>query len=170
MICWWMCKMFFNMGFYRVTIKGIRATEREAPILALAPHSSFSDAFPVVLLTAPSLVVKQEVQEVPFFASEWSISFRKPIVSFILTFQFLLFIDLIIFYYLFTFCFGPWFLSIVSLVTAWLRYHLSARVLFHFIIFILVLLTLVSTPNTQEKVLLSLGWNSDHVVVDRRLL
>jgi len=69
-ICWWMCKMFFNMGFYRVTIKGIRATEREAPILALAPHSSFSDAFPVVLLTAPSLVVKQEVQEVPFFASE----------------------------------------------------------------------------------------------------
>ena len=62
--------MFFNMGFYRVTIKGIRASEKEAPILALAPHSSFFDAFPVVLLTAPSLVVKQEAQHVPFFASE----------------------------------------------------------------------------------------------------
>lgn len=58
------------MGFYRVTIKGVRASEKEAPILALAPHSSFYDAFPVVLLTAPSLVVKQEVQHVPFFASE----------------------------------------------------------------------------------------------------
>ncbi|XP_046639662.1 lysophosphatidylcholine acyltransferase-like isoform X1 [Daphnia pulicaria] len=76
-ICWWMCKMFFNMGFYRVTIKGIRATEREAPILALAPHSSFSDAFPVVLLTAPSLVVKQEVQEVPFFAK--LINYTQPV-------------------------------------------------------------------------------------------
>lgn len=69
-ICWWMCKMFFSMGFYRVTIKGNRATESEAPILALAPHSGFSDAFPVVLLTAPSLVVKEEVRQVPFFASE----------------------------------------------------------------------------------------------------
>ena len=70
-ICWWMCKMFFNMGFYRVTIKGIRASEQEAPILALAPHSSFTDAFPVVLLTAPSLVVKSSVKNIPFFHSKY---------------------------------------------------------------------------------------------------
>ena len=63
--------MFFNMGFYRVTIKGIRATEQEAPILALAPHSSFTDAFPVVLLTAPSLVVKSSVKNIPFFHSKY---------------------------------------------------------------------------------------------------
>lgn len=61
--------MFFSIGFYRVTIKGVRASEKEAPILALAPHSSFHDAFPVVLLTAPSLVVKADTQKIPFFAS-----------------------------------------------------------------------------------------------------
>ena len=70
-ICWWMCKMFFNMGFYRVTVKGERASEAEAPILALAPHSSWCDAFPVVLLNAPSLVVKAQSQSVPFFHSNY---------------------------------------------------------------------------------------------------
>ena len=60
--------MFFSTGF-RLKIKGIRASEKEAPVLALAPHSTFYDAFPVVVLTAPSLVVKADTQNVPFFAS-----------------------------------------------------------------------------------------------------
>lgn len=76
-ICWWMQKMFFSIGFYRVTIKGVRASEKEAPILALAPHSSFHDAFPVVLLTAPSLVVKADTQKIPFFAK--LINYTQPV-------------------------------------------------------------------------------------------
>lgn len=76
-ICWWMQNMFFNIGFYRVTIKGVRASEKEAPILALAPHSSFHDAFPVVLLTAPSLVVKADTQKIPFFAK--LINYTQPV-------------------------------------------------------------------------------------------
>lgn len=68
MICWWVKNMFFSAGF-RLKIKGIRASEKEAPILALAPHSSYYDALPVVVLTAPSIIVKAEVNEIPFFAS-----------------------------------------------------------------------------------------------------
>jgi len=97
-----MQKMFFSIGFYRVTIKGVRASEKEAPILALAPHSSFHDAFPVVLLTAPSLVVKADTQKIPFFASMIILSI---IFSFIVLF----------FSYSLAFFFS------VRLVTAWFR-------------------------------------------------
>ncbi|GLH16238.1 Lysophosphatidylcholine acyltransferase [Gryllus bimaculatus] len=41
-------------GFWRVRVKGRRAAAAEAPVLALAPHSSFCDALPVVCLGAPS--------------------------------------------------------------------------------------------------------------------
>jgi len=75
-ICWWMQNMFFSTGF-RLKIKGIRASEKEAPVLALAPHSTFYDAFPVVVLTAPSLVVKADTQNVPFFAK--LINYTQPV-------------------------------------------------------------------------------------------
>ena len=88
MICWWMQNMFFSTGF-RLKIKGIRASEKEAPVLALAPHSTFYDAFPVVVLTAPSLVVKADTQNVPFFASmNKKPTFSRLFLAFFVLFRF----------------------------------------------------------------------------------
>lgn len=50
-------------------IKGEQATNKDAPVLALAPHSSFFDALPVVYLGGPSIVAKAEVGRIPFFGS-----------------------------------------------------------------------------------------------------
>ncbi|GLH16239.1 Uncharacterized protein GBIM_20573 [Gryllus bimaculatus] len=47
-------------GFWRVRVKGRRAAAAEAPVLALAPHSSFCDALPVVCLGAPSVLIFPE--------------------------------------------------------------------------------------------------------------
>ena len=55
----------FLAGFYRVSIKGRRATGREAPVLILAPHQSFFDALPFCLLGAPSIVAKRQVINAP---------------------------------------------------------------------------------------------------------
>ncbi|KAL0188914.1 hypothetical protein M9458_016013, partial [Cirrhinus mrigala] len=46
---------FFGMGF-RVVVKGKRASSLEAPILAVAPHSSFFDAIACIEAGLPSTV------------------------------------------------------------------------------------------------------------------
>ncbi|KAK7862613.1 hypothetical protein R5R35_005649 [Gryllus longicercus] len=64
-------------GFWRVRVKGRRAAAAEAPVLALAPHSSFCDALPVVCLGAPSVVAKAETGKLPFFGK--LINYTQPV-------------------------------------------------------------------------------------------
>ncbi|PBC31585.1 1-acylglycerophosphocholine O-acyltransferase [Apis cerana cerana] len=68
-ICWMMRALFICGGFHHLKVKGRRAESKDAPVLALAPHSSFFDALPVVYLGGPSIVAKAEIGRIPFFGS-----------------------------------------------------------------------------------------------------
>lgn len=68
-ICWMMRALFVCGGFHSLKVKGHKAPSKDAPVLALAPHSSFFDALPVVYLGAPSIVAKAETGRIPFFGS-----------------------------------------------------------------------------------------------------
>ncbi|XP_041077795.1 lysophosphatidylcholine acyltransferase 2 [Polyodon spathula] len=57
---------FFFMGF-RVTVKGKRVSSKEAPILAVAPHSSFFDGIVCVVAGLPSTVSRSENLATPVF-------------------------------------------------------------------------------------------------------
>lgn len=62
--------MWFAGGFHWMTIKGRRALPTEAPILTLAPHSSYFDAIPVTM-TMASIVMKAESKDIPLWGSKW---------------------------------------------------------------------------------------------------
>lgn len=68
-ICTVMRALFVAGGFHWVTVKGKQATSKEAPVLAVAPHSSYSDALAVIYLGAPSVVAKGETGQIPFLGS-----------------------------------------------------------------------------------------------------
>lgn len=53
-----------------MTVKGRRALPREAPILTLAPHSSYFDAIPVTM-TMSSIVMKAESKDIPLWGSKF---------------------------------------------------------------------------------------------------
>ena len=55
---------FFLLGF-RVEIRGRQAQRREAPVLIVAPHSSFLDVFTISLCFA-SPVARIENKDTPF--------------------------------------------------------------------------------------------------------
>lgn len=74
-ICWMMRALFLCGGFHHLKVKGRKAETKDAPVLALAPHSSFFDALPVVYLGGPSIVAKGESRRLPFFGS------RSPIIA-----------------------------------------------------------------------------------------
>ncbi|CAH2039252.1 unnamed protein product, partial [Iphiclides podalirius] len=61
-------------GFHRVRVLGRdRAAEaREAPVLVMAPHSSFFDAIAIVCLGAPSVVAKADTARLPLIGRRWS--------------------------------------------------------------------------------------------------
>ncbi|KAF4522885.1 hypothetical protein B566_EDAN012939 [Ephemera danica] len=67
--CCTMCALFRCAGFHSVSIRGRRATRAEAPVIALAPHSSFFDALPVVFAGAPSIVAKADTSYLYFIGS-----------------------------------------------------------------------------------------------------
>lgn len=71
-ICWMMRALFLCGGFHHLKVKGRKAETKDAPVLALAPHSSFFDALPVVYLGGPSIVAKGESRRLPFFGSRSS--------------------------------------------------------------------------------------------------
>ncbi|KPP57843.1 hypothetical protein Z043_124385 [Scleropages formosus] len=58
--------VFFFMGF-RVTVQGRHASSVEAPILAVAPHSSYFDAIVCIVAGLPSTVSRAENLAVPIF-------------------------------------------------------------------------------------------------------
>lgn len=69
--------VFFAGGFHWISVKGTRARTEEAPIIALAPHSSYFDALPVVYLDLTTVVAKSEAELVPFFGK--LIQFTQPV-------------------------------------------------------------------------------------------
>uniref|UniRef100_A0A2C9LMD9 Phospholipid/glycerol acyltransferase domain-containing protein n=1 Tax=Biomphalaria glabrata TaxID=6526 RepID=A0A2C9LMD9_BIOGL len=59
--------VFFAGGLYWVKTKGKQASSKEAPLLLLAPHSSFLDALPTVFLGLTSVVAKASTQDMILF-------------------------------------------------------------------------------------------------------
>ncbi|KAK2579827.1 hypothetical protein KPH14_007513 [Odynerus spinipes] len=76
-ICWMMRMMFVCGGFHQLKVKGRQAKSTDAPVLALAPHSSFFDALPVSYLGGPSIVAKGETGRIPFFGK--LINYTQPV-------------------------------------------------------------------------------------------
>eukprot|EP00092_Neocalanus_flemingeri_P077988 GFUD01096923.1.p1 GENE.GFUD01096923.1~~GFUD01096923.1.p1 ORF type:complete len:546 (-),score=157.76 GFUD01096923.1:964-2601(-) len=76
-ICYILRFMFFCSGF-SVKIVGKQASPEDAPILAVAPHSSFFDALAVCVMGAPSVVAKAETSSIPFWGS--LIKYTQPVL------------------------------------------------------------------------------------------
>ncbi|XP_049902982.1 lysophosphatidylcholine acyltransferase 1 [Epinephelus moara] len=68
--------MWFAGGFHWMTVKGRRALPAEAPILTLAPHSSYFDAIPVTM-TMASIVMKAESKDIPLWGT--LIKYIRPV-------------------------------------------------------------------------------------------
>lgn len=62
--------MYFFGSFHHVKITGRQATSKEAPILVLAPHSSFFDSISVILFGPPSVLAKGETESLPLLGSK----------------------------------------------------------------------------------------------------
>uniref|UniRef100_A0A8D8YSA1 Lysophosphatidylcholine acyltransferase n=1 Tax=Cacopsylla melanoneura TaxID=428564 RepID=A0A8D8YSA1_9HEMI len=59
----WICKLgrsAYRAGGMQITSKGIQASRQEAPILVIAPHSTFLDAGIVYVTDFPSIIVRRE--------------------------------------------------------------------------------------------------------------
>lgn len=65
--------MFIVASFHNVKIIGKRATRQQAPILAMAPHSTFFDSLVPVWLDPLSVLAKGETATIPFFGSMFKI-------------------------------------------------------------------------------------------------
>ncbi|XP_028029118.1 lysophosphatidylcholine acyltransferase isoform X1 [Bombyx mandarina] len=67
-------------GFHRVRILGRQhqaGSSREAPVVVMAPHSSFFDAIAIVCLGAPSVVAKADTARIPFIGQ--LINYTQPV-------------------------------------------------------------------------------------------
>lgn len=76
-VCLLMRGMMFALGFHWVHVKGRPSTFREAPVIAVAPHSSYVDILPVVCMGAPSVVTRVENLVIPFFGK--LINYTQPV-------------------------------------------------------------------------------------------
>ncbi|XP_055890933.1 lysophosphatidylcholine acyltransferase 2-like isoform X2 [Biomphalaria glabrata] len=70
--------VFFAGGLYWVKTKGKQASSKEAPLLLLAPHSSFLDALPTVFLGLTSVVAKASTQDMILFGT--LTKFSQPVL------------------------------------------------------------------------------------------
>jgi len=77
-ICVILRVMFAFCGFWPVKVIGKQAPSEAAPILCVAPHSTFFDALAVAVMGAPSVVAKAETKNVPFFGS--LIRYTQPLL------------------------------------------------------------------------------------------
>ncbi|XP_062321189.1 lysophosphatidylcholine acyltransferase 1 [Osmerus eperlanus] len=68
--------MWFTGGFHWMSVKGRQALPAEAPILTLAPHSSYFDAIPVTMSMA-SIVMKAESKDIPLWGT--LIKYIRPV-------------------------------------------------------------------------------------------
>ncbi|XP_026989539.2 lysophosphatidylcholine acyltransferase 1 isoform X3 [Tachysurus fulvidraco] len=69
--------MWFSGGFHWIRVKGRLALPSEAPILILAPHTSYFDGIPVTM-TMSSIVMKSESKDVPVWGT--LIKFIRPVL------------------------------------------------------------------------------------------
>ncbi|XP_041986687.1 lysophosphatidylcholine acyltransferase isoform X1 [Aricia agestis] len=67
-------------GFHRVRVIGrhhVPASPRDAPVVVMAPHSSFFDAIAIVCLGAPSVVAKADTARIPLIGQ--LINYTQPV-------------------------------------------------------------------------------------------
>nr|XP_032520458.1 lysophosphatidylcholine acyltransferase [Danaus plexippus plexippus] len=67
-------------GFHRVRVLGrhhLPSSPRDAPVVVMAPHSSFFDAIAIVCLGAPSVVAKADTARLPFIGQ--LINYTQPV-------------------------------------------------------------------------------------------
>uniref|UniRef100_A0A8C9V8D7 Lysophosphatidylcholine acyltransferase 4 n=1 Tax=Scleropages formosus TaxID=113540 RepID=A0A8C9V8D7_SCLFO len=57
--------VFFSLGFFWVKVKGRQAAPKEAPLLAVAPHSSFLDMLILCVAGLPTVVSRSENTTLP---------------------------------------------------------------------------------------------------------
>ncbi|KAG7295878.1 hypothetical protein JYU34_020962 [Plutella xylostella] len=79
-ILWCVRLVVLASGFHRVKIKGrenMVGSSREAPVLVIAPHSSFFDAVAIVCLGAPSVVARADTAKIPFIGQ--LINYTQPV-------------------------------------------------------------------------------------------
>nr|XP_057904033.1 lysophosphatidylcholine acyltransferase 1 [Doryrhamphus excisus]XP_057904034.1 lysophosphatidylcholine acyltransferase 1 [Doryrhamphus excisus] len=87
---WWRClvdlalrvimrAMWFCGGFHWIKVKGEKAAPSEAPILTVAPHSTYFDAIPVTF-TMCSIVTKLESSSIPVWGT--LINYIRPVFVF----------------------------------------------------------------------------------------
>ena len=77
MVCLILRFMFMCVGFV-VRVKGEQVSPKDAPILVVAPHSTFFDALAVAVMGAPSVVAKAETSTIPFWGD--LIRFTQPVL------------------------------------------------------------------------------------------
>ncbi|XP_061163188.1 lysophosphatidylcholine acyltransferase 2-like isoform X2 [Saccostrea echinata] len=70
--------VFFVGGFHWLTVKGEHHSAKEAPIIVLAPHSSFLDALAIVYLNLSTVVAKQETALAPIIGT--LIEYTQPVL------------------------------------------------------------------------------------------
>lgn len=64
-MCFLSRSVFFSMGFLWIKVKGRQATQEEAPVLAVAPHSGFLDMLVLSLVGLPTVVSRSENSNLP---------------------------------------------------------------------------------------------------------
>uniref|UniRef100_A0A2A4K8A0 EF-hand domain-containing protein n=1 Tax=Heliothis virescens TaxID=7102 RepID=A0A2A4K8A0_HELVI len=67
-------------GFHRVKVLGkhhVPSNSRDAPVVVMAPHSTFFDAIAIVCLGAPSVVAKADTARLPFIGQ--LINYTQPV-------------------------------------------------------------------------------------------
>lgn len=80
MFCLSARSVFFFGGFHWIATRGRMCSVKEAPILVLAPHSSYLDSIIIVFLGMCSVVGKLETSKISLVGSEFievKFSFRK---------------------------------------------------------------------------------------------
>lgn len=74
--------LYFFGSFYRVKVTGRQASAKEAPILVLAPHSSFFDSISVVLnFGPPSVLAKAETASLPILGSKFFVLMSAYVIN-----------------------------------------------------------------------------------------
>ncbi|KAL8603123.1 hypothetical protein ACOMHN_059295 [Nucella lapillus] len=70
--------VFFVGGFNWISVRGVRASAKDAPILVVAPHSTFFDSLALVYMGLTSVVAKEESQNIPCFGK--IIQYSQPVL------------------------------------------------------------------------------------------
>jgi 1-acyl-sn-glycerol-3-phosphate acyltransferase len=70
--------LFFFAGFMYVKTRGRKASRAEAPILVVAPHSSYFDAFAVTYCGGASVFAKEASRHIPFFGRKLFFGIEIP--------------------------------------------------------------------------------------------